>query len=157
MWHDYGDLAARAQESWLTLAAGKNLLFQESLRLKAQELRTEVSGENPSPLERLLVERVVATWLQVSYADAVYALAGKPGGVASLLPELRRRQESAQRSHLAAVKQLAVIRKLLKPALSPFDILSRPTAETAAKTPPRKSRFKVRRGESVAVGATVEN
>ena len=123
------------------------------MRLKAHELRAEIAGENPSPLEQLLVERVVATWLQLYYADAVYAQANKPGVFQSLLQNLQRRQESAQRSHLAAIKQLAVIRKLLTPALSPFDIPSRPTAETAGG----KTAFRVRRAESVAAGVGIDN
>jgi hypothetical protein len=133
--------------------AGKNLFFHESVRLKAQALRAETLGENPSPRERLLVERVVAMWLQGNYADAPYAEAQGPGATLMLRRELQKRQESAQRSHLPAVKQLAVVRKLLKPALSPFEILSRPTPETEVG----KTAFKVRRAESVATGVPVEN
>jgi len=153
MWHEYGDLAAQPQESWMHLTAGNNLLLHESLRLKSQELRADILGEKPSPLERLLVERVVATWLQVNYADVAFAQSNKPGVALSMLKQLQQRQESAQRSHLAAIKQLALVRKLLKPALSPLDLLSRPIEETVV----RRAGYKVRRAESVAAGVPVEN
>jgi hypothetical protein len=70
-----------------------------------------------------------------------------------MLHQLQKRQESAQRSHHAAITQLATVRKLLKPAVSPFDVLSRPTAETAIGKPS----FKLRRAESVAAEVPVEN
>jgi hypothetical protein len=41
--------------------------------------RSRPGGPDPSPLEKLLVGRVVAGWLQVHYADAPYAqLRGAP-------------------------------------------------------------------------------
>jgi len=39
-------------------------------------MRTELAGPRPSPIERLLVQRVVACWLQVYHADAMAAQAG---------------------------------------------------------------------------------
>ena len=106
MWQKLGDVADRARDSWLTLAAGKNLVFQDSMRLKAHELRAEIAGEKPSPLERLLVERVVATWLQVNYADAAYAQANKPGVFQSLLQEFAEAAGVGPAvAHLAAIKQ----------------------------------------------------
>src|SRR6516164_1103310 len=73
VWERYGDLAQQSQAAWLRLVAGRNLLLLESARRKAEQLRAELAGPAPSPLERLLVERVVACWLQVHYADAAYA------------------------------------------------------------------------------------
>jgi hypothetical protein len=153
MWRAYGDLAAHAQASMIHRAAGKDLLLQESLERKAGELRAEVAGDSPSALERLLAERVIATWLQVYTADAVAAQMHGEKVTLTVLREMQKRQESAQRSHLAAIKQLATVRRLLKPALSPFDILSRPAPEVAVG----RTAFKVRRAESVAAGVPVEN
>jgi hypothetical protein len=103
--------------------------------------------------ERLLVERVVATWLQVNYAESAYVQANKPGVPQSLLAEFQKRLDLAQRGHLAATNQLATVRKLLKPALSPFDLLSHPGSETTVGT----CGFKIRRAESVVAGAPVGN
>ena len=73
-------------------------------------------------MEKLLVERIVACWLQIHYADALYAQAKGPQSTAPVRQELMKRQESSQRRYLAAIKQLALIRKLLKPALSPLQL-----------------------------------
>jgi hypothetical protein len=65
----------------------------------------------------------------VHYADASYAqLKGtNPAQHAAAL----RRQDSAQRRHLQAVKTLATVRKLLRLGPSPLDLM-RPVAERPA-------------------------
>jgi hypothetical protein len=55
------------------------LASKEFLRHQLESMRVEVAGENPSALERLLAERVVATWLEVQLFEALYA-AGMKGG-----------------------------------------------------------------------------
>jgi hypothetical protein len=58
-----GDLAKQAQLTLINKFSGQNLLFRESLTRKLDLLREELAGPNPTPLERLLVERIVACWL----------------------------------------------------------------------------------------------
>jgi hypothetical protein len=119
-WQRCGDLALEAQEAWLELVAGNNLLFRECVERKVSQMKTELAGENPTPLERLLVARVVAGWLQCEYADAAYAQMQKPtsGQHAAGL----RRQNACQQRYLQAIKTLATVRRLLRPALSPMDV-----------------------------------
>jgi hypothetical protein len=131
LWQVYGDLAAQAQEAWLQLLAGPDYLLAEAVRLKLAALRKELGAEGASPLEKLLVERIVACWLQTHYADALYAQAKGPQSTTSVRQELMKRQESSQRRYLAAIKQLALVRKLLKPALSPLQLALGTTTETA--------------------------
>jgi hypothetical protein len=129
IWQTYGDLAFQARAAWLSMLAGKDLLLYESVERKLDELRAELAGPDPSPLEKLLVERVAACWLQTMYADALYAQAKGPGATPGVLRELMRKQESSQRKYLAAIKELALVRKLLKPAVSPVDLAMRPVEE----------------------------
>ena len=79
LWRGYGDLAAHAEASLAMLAAGPNLLLAESLKRKLAALKAELGGESPSPLEKLLVERVTATWLQTNYHDGLLAQAAGAG------------------------------------------------------------------------------
>ena len=136
IWQEYGDLAAQAQEAWLQLLAGTDHLLAESVRLKLAALRQELGAEGASPLEKLLIERIVACWLQTHYADALYAQARGPQSTASVRQELMKRQESSQRRYLAAIKQLALVRKLLKPALSPLQLALGPVGEE--RTAPKR-------------------
>jgi hypothetical protein len=123
LWKTYGDLAAHAEAALGMLAAGNNLLLAESLKRTLSAMKTELGGQAPSPLERLLIERVTATWLQVNYFDGLVAQAKETKNAQWQL--LQRHQDSAGRRHLAAIKALATIRKLLTPASSPLDIASR--------------------------------
>jgi hypothetical protein len=132
LWRECGDLAAQAQEAWLLLLAGPDLLLLESVRRKLDELRAELAGPDASPLERLLVERVAACWIQVHFADALYPQTRGPQVTPAVRQELMRRQESAQRRYLAAIKQLALVRKLLRPALSPLQLAQTPVDEAPA-------------------------
>jgi hypothetical protein len=127
LWKGYGDLAAQAEGALIRLAAGNNLLLSESLLRKLSTLKEELGGESPTPLERLLIERVTACWLQVNYLDALVAQAqgSSPERVKLLLTQ----QDAAHRRHLSAIKTLATVRKLLRPPLSPADVAARLAGE----------------------------
>jgi hypothetical protein len=130
VWERYGDLAQQSQAAWLQLIAGSNLMLHEATSRKAAQLRAELAGPAPSPVERLLIERVIACWLQTNYADAAYAqLKGNaPGQHMAAL----RRQGAAQQRYLQAMRALVTIRKLLRPAPSPLDLALRPVPEQPA-------------------------
>jgi hypothetical protein len=127
VWRSFGDLAAHAQASWMDLAAGKNLLLRESLQRKAAELRAELAGPDAPPLEGLLADRVVACWLQLYYADAMYTQA--KGTSLAQDAAAQKWQNAAQTRYVQAVRALAQLRRLLRPAVSPVDLALRPFAE----------------------------
>jgi len=123
LWRYYGDLALQAEAALIRLAAGTNLLLAESLQRKLHALKKELTSESTSPLERLLVERVTATWLQLSYLDAL--VTQSTGSSEARSKMIQRQQDAAHRRHLTALKTLATVRKLLKPSPSPVEIASR--------------------------------
>jgi hypothetical protein len=133
VWEIHANLALQAQEAWLGLAAGPDRLLREALRRNVEQLQAELAGPEPTPAEKLLVGRAAALWVQVHHADLASAQARGTPAPAAALRELQLRQESAERRFQAAVKQLAVVRKLLRPALSPLDLALRPSAERAAR------------------------
>jgi hypothetical protein len=110
-----GDLAHQAEQSLIKAAAGQDLAFKEALTRKLELLRDELAGPDPTPVERLLVERIVACWLQVQDADVRYAQAkdlSPPWG-----EYYQRRMDRAHRRYLSAIKVLALVRKLALPVL----------------------------------------
>jgi hypothetical protein len=110
-----GDLARQAERSLIEAAAGKNVAVREALNRKLELLRAELAGPNPTPVEKLLVERVVACWLQVQDADIRYAQAKN---LAMTWGDYyQRRMDRAHKRYLAAIKTLAVVRKLAVPVL----------------------------------------
>jgi len=123
IWEHYGSLAAHAEASLIRLAAGVNLVLAESLQRKLKALKDELCDETTSPLERLLVGRVTATWLQTAYFDAL--MTQSTGSSEARSKMIQRQQDAAHRRHLTAVKTLATVKKLLKPSPSPVEIASR--------------------------------
>jgi hypothetical protein len=86
-------------------------------------MRAEIAGENPTPLEVLLTERVVACWLLVELFEWLMATQlwkGNPPENRVTLVALKfvalkyylRWQESANRFFVASVRGLARVRKL---------------------------------------------
>lgn len=126
LWQQCGDLAKHAELAWLRLVAGKNLVLQESMPRKLAEMKSKLGGAEPTALERLLVERIVICWLQVHHAD-VEAASGQRASAAhpATAEQLRKRIASAQRFYLQAIKQLALVRKLLQRAPSPLELAGR--------------------------------
>jgi hypothetical protein len=111
----FGNLAKHAERSLISAAAGDDLAFKEALTRKLELLRTELEGPNPTPVERLLVERIVACWLQVQDADARYAQS--QNCTLAQGEYYQRRMDHAHRRYLSALKTLAVVRKLAIPVL----------------------------------------
>jgi len=116
VWESYGNLAAAAENALVELWAGDSALTRAGLRRKLAAMRGELAGPEASPLERLLVERVVACWLQSYHADFAYA-----GALKELPPKeaehYQRRQDRAARQYLKALRNLAEVRRLLVPTV----------------------------------------
>ncbi|WP_417385391.1 hypothetical protein [Gimesia sp.] len=70
LWTQAGDLALQAQASWVNLIGGQDKHLKQCLVRKVNDIKQELSGPSPSPLEKLLVERVVTTWLRIHYCEA---------------------------------------------------------------------------------------
>ncbi len=111
-----GNLAQQVIDSFVSGLGGKDVGFREAMQAKLNQLRAELLGENPTPVERVLVERVVACWLQVQDAE-LRAGRGQKDATYKLLDFYQRRMDATNRRFLAAVKTLALVRKLAVPAL----------------------------------------
>ena len=112
LWKYCGDIAREAEALWIDLIAGHDLLVRQSLKRKVADMKLELSGPAATPLERLLVDRVVATWMQLAQADAAFAQVKETEASIAQLDLMQRRQERAQRAHLTAMKTLATVRRL---------------------------------------------
>jgi hypothetical protein len=116
LWQEVGDLACHAELTMVRLVAGENLFMQEAVLRRLAELKKALAGDSPSPLERLLVDRIGVCWLQTHHADLDAASARvRDQGASSVSLYAQRRLDSAHRRYLLAVKQLTLVRKLLGP------------------------------------------
>lgn len=112
------DIGRKAQHLLVDTASAGDLLTQEALSGRLDMMREEIAGENPTPLEVLLTERVVSCWMLVELFDVLMSAqlwkGTKPEARAPISYTLKmlKWQESANRRYLAAVRELARVRKL---------------------------------------------
>ena len=111
LWRQLGDLAAHAELTWIGHVSGTDLALKEMLARKVSALKVELGGPAPSPLEGLLVDRVVIGWLMVYHADL--EAAGTKDGDPRRANLAMKRQTQAMQRYATAIKALATIRRLL--------------------------------------------
>lgn len=110
-----GNVHDLACESMIRRATGGNLLIQEVMRRNIDAVRDELAGPNPTPLERILCERVALCWFDANETDLRFA---DQSNINLTIAEYRKsRRDRAHKRFLAACKTLAAIRKLALPAL----------------------------------------
>jgi hypothetical protein len=110
-----GDLEQITERLLSTAVAGEDIPFREAIKHKMKVLRRDLAGPTTTPIEKLLIDRIVICWLQVQMADIAQA---KVEAQTMALERFQlRRQDSANRRYLAAIRSLATIRKMALPAL----------------------------------------
>jgi len=90
----------------------EDLGLKEVLRSQLAAMREEIAGYNPSPLERLLGERIVLTWLQIQLFEDLYASNLSKSMTIAQGNYYQKRIDQAYKRHLSAIRTLAQIRKL---------------------------------------------
>jgi hypothetical protein len=117
LWTGVGNLAFQAQQQLIAVAAGTNDVIREAIERKLGEVRRGLTGPDASLLERLLVDRIVAGWLALHYAEAQYHQRLR-NGLGWEESEAHQRQiDRCQRRYLAAIRTLATVRKLMAPTV----------------------------------------
>lgn len=105
-----GDLSLVLENSIIEKLSGENHLVHEALKKKLPMLREQLAGPNPSPVEQLLIDRVVTCWLHLHHAEILYFQNNN-----STFNQARFQQDRIDRAHkrfISAVKALATVRKL---------------------------------------------
>ncbi len=80
-------------------------------------MRAEIAGDNPTPLEALLTERIVSLWMLTALLEVLISaqyqrdLKSKRSPPSYLIQQSRI-LEGATRRYLAAIRELARMRKL---------------------------------------------
>jgi hypothetical protein len=106
--HD-GELPAAVVKAFVMSLVGQDTELCEAVQRKAELLQNELLGDTATPVERLLVERVVSYWLQVQQAELQYAQL--PADAYDDVEVCLRRLGAANRCFLAALRSLAQVRK----------------------------------------------
>ena len=67
----YGELGQHTHQHLIESYLKDNEMFKRGVALKAEALQRELEGPDRSALERLLVERVVACWIDTNMVDRI--------------------------------------------------------------------------------------
>jgi hypothetical protein len=117
----FGNLNLMVEQGFIDRTSVGNPVKQKSLKITLEQMREELAGPNPSPLEILGAERVASCWLQLHYAELLYD---------QELPKLtliqddyyQKRLDRLHRRYLSSMRSLAQVRKLLKPKVAQINI-----------------------------------
>lgn len=125
---EFGDLARVAEDFLVGVLAGDNLLRAEAASRYPRDRRAALFAECESEVERVVAERVVLCETEVRVAVAQAAkLAWSEGSRVSAAAD--KRVDQAHARLLAATRALADVRRALRPARSPLDLLTGGTPE----------------------------
>ncbi len=105
-----GELARRAEEVLVESLTKTSLLTREAVLARMAELRAELAGPNPSPVEQLLADRAVACWLNLHQLELIYA--GRESTPLALAQHYQKSIDRAHRRYLTSLKVLADVRKI---------------------------------------------
>jgi hypothetical protein len=117
IWQFVGNLSQLVEHAWIAVLAGDEPLAAESMRRTIDDMKAKLAGENPTCLEKMIVDQIIAGWMEMRLLDALSADPGR-GSVVQGALQLKRR-ESTHKRYLAAMKMLTTTRLLPAAALAP--------------------------------------
>ena len=111
------ELARMGQRFLIKTAACGDTLAEEALVIRLDTMRSEIAGPDPSPLEVLLVEKIVSAWILTEVLELFLS------AQLTKLPKSQRMshsvqkfylgwQERAHRRLLSSIRELARVRRL---------------------------------------------
>jgi hypothetical protein len=110
------DIAKQTESSLIRSFANEDILTREFAERRLQEMRAELAGPHPTPLETLLVERIALCWFHVHLCEIT--LAQRHADMSLTVAEYQqKRLDKAHKRYLASIKTLAQVRKLQLPTV----------------------------------------
>jgi hypothetical protein len=112
----YGNPARWLKNSLASgIAAKEQPVIEEAAKAQMDQLRTELEGPAPTPIEALLAERAALCWFMVNTYETLFSQS-KELSIGQAEFHLRK-IDSAHKRFLSAVATLARVRKLALPTL----------------------------------------
>ena len=112
----FGNPSEWLKSALASMATNENKLATiEASESKMEQLRRDLEGPTPTPMERLLAERAAYCWFTVSVYEAWY-VQGKELSFRQAEFQIRR-IDSAHKRFLSAMATLARVRKMALPVL----------------------------------------
>lgn len=103
----------KSREKLLGRMLGNDELSKTATRCKMDDLLEDL-GAGASPLEKLLVERIISCWLALTYYELLYTQQMADISIQQSM-SAQKRIDGAHRRYLDSIKALATVRKLQLP------------------------------------------
>jgi hypothetical protein len=123
--HAVGDVAASALIAWIRRFAGEDLIQAETIGQVVDQLRDQLTEPGDGPLEKLIVEQLLVTHVQVHYRSTI--LGQTDCTHVPTLRHLEQQLDQATRRFTHLVKMLELLRKSKRKTTSPKTVV--PTAK----------------------------
>ena len=111
-----GDLAHDVAFQTVERIFPKSRFRTDAVWAKYKGMRAELDGPRPTPLEKLLVDRVVVTWLDLYHREG--RLIRSEGESMRVVEHRDRLRDRAHRRYLSAIRALAQLRRLAPPIVT---------------------------------------
>ncbi|MBF6590685.1 MAG: hypothetical protein IVW57_09160 [Ktedonobacterales bacterium] len=118
----YPTPAEHARACILDAVLRDNHFVKEAWDRRARAMIKDLAGPNPTPLERILCERVATCWLDMSLAEMNYASRAKDGMTFAAGEYYQKQEDRAHKRYLTACLALAKVRRLLAPVAQQINI-----------------------------------
>ena len=113
LWQQMTDLARQAQEAQLNALAGENETLKAAILTEFNALKKELGDGTSNPLEQIIIERILISWLQVQHTDLLFAKT--PASDSRLTKLLQTRADQCQGRLQRAITQLQAMRTPKQP------------------------------------------
>lgn len=112
-----GDPARWAEEALVDRVGRDNPAIREATARRIAQVRDELAGPDPSPIERLLAARVAFCWCDAHEVDWHDISAGRTERTLNEHRLWQMKRDRAHRRLLSSVQALAAVRRLPPPSL----------------------------------------
>jgi hypothetical protein len=116
LWEQVGDLAKNSEMLLILKIAGEDRFTRDSIERHVKAMRESMTSSKATAMEKLLIDQIVVTWLQMQWVNVQFPTAGDADVPAGRF--ILQQRESAQRMFIAAQNALATFRKFAPPQLS---------------------------------------
>lgn len=113
LWRQTGNIAIQTQMALIDAICGRDLHLRECIARQINQMKGELSGESPSALEKLMIERIVTGFLQLGHLEAREAQ--KPEASLPWAKFFLDRQDRVNRQLVLAMNTLTNLRRLSRP------------------------------------------
>ena len=91
----------------------------ESMSRVIADMKVDLLGTHPSRLIRMMVDQIIALWIEIKYLDSIATTPGQSSIAQTTL--LLKRRDSAHTRYMGAVKTLTMMRTLAPAGLGQSD------------------------------------